>query len=114
MGLRESEIEAMYLKENGIPWMGRHPPVAPTLPMYSPGKGIGEVAHVVKLREPGNDRTELKLISLTEGFPQGPRSFLIRDLLSVEETQHIVKLAENRLRKSGVGIEGRESNTRTS
>merc|ERR1711920_1171586 len=68
----------------------------------------------VQLRDPGNDRTELSLIALTEGFPHGPRSFLIRDLLSLEETQHIVEVAENRLRKSGVGIEGRESKTRTS
>eukprot|EP00930_Biecheleria_cincta_P025292 TRINITY_DN18021_c0_g1_i2.p1 TRINITY_DN18021_c0_g1~~TRINITY_DN18021_c0_g1_i2.p1 ORF type:complete len:547 (-),score=69.59 TRINITY_DN18021_c0_g1_i2:61-1662(-) len=115
--LDNREFAEKYFQSTGIHWTGPYPAVAPSLPLYAAGKSIGEHAHTVTLRPESRESdtaSSVDLIALTGGFPEGPRVFLIRDVLSPAECEYIVSLAEPRLDVSKTGIDGRTSALRTS
>lgn len=107
-----------YFREHGIQWVGSFPPDPASLPVYSPSNTLGEVSHVVEFRpeslDSGYTRQSVDVISLTPGYPLAPVVFLIRDLLTPEECDHVVSLAAGNLQESLVGKKGEKSKVRTS
>lgn len=117
--LVEMDFRDAYFTERGLPWLGCYPPKAPTLPMVPmPQEGLGTVARRVHFREESRAWDGLHyadLIALSSGPPQGTQAFLIEDLLTPSECEHIQELSLPHLRRSGVGSgPGREAETRTS
>lgn len=80
----------------------------------SPGDaGTGWEAEEVQV---GPERSSWDLLNLTalgRGFPEGPTAFLVENLLSNEDCEHVKELASARLRTSYVG-DSRASDIRTS
>lgn len=116
--LKETAFEDIYFKKHGYRWLGEHPARPPSLSMYQAKKKLGQISAEVQLRPEslGAKETPAKvsLISLSPGFPRGPRTFLIRNLLSPKECDHVAATAEPQLSYSGVGAEGKKSALRTS
>jgi len=110
--LEESRYSKRYREERGIDWLGKLPPTPPTLPMRTPGKAIGDVAHRVKVRgrlnHDGSRAAEgvYELRSLSAGPPEGPRAFIVEDLLDARECDHVIQMSEHRLNVSMVGLGG--------
>mmetsp|Transcript_11827 Transcript_11827/g.35233 ORF Transcript_11827/g.35233 Transcript_11827/m.35233 type:complete len:427 (+) Transcript_11827:167-1447(+) len=109
-----------YEEENGVPWLAYYGREKPHLNMW-PADFVGQT-HVVSSDagyhdgpgslQPGPLALSLQVISHN---PQGPRVFLVRELLSDYECDHIVELGAKVIRKSMVGQGGGfTSKTRTS
>jgi prolyl 4-hydroxylase len=115
--LVEMEFRAAYLAEKGVPWLGCYPPQAPTVPIVSmPHEGLGTVVRRVHFREEScasGGPYHADLIALSAGPPQGTQAFLIEDLLTQAECEHIQELSLPHMRRGGVGP-GHVAETRTS
>lgn len=112
-----------YLADMGVPWLGAYPPIVPILPMHeAPSDGLGTVARKIRIRPESRaddmkDDTTLELIALSSGPPQGPRAFLIPNLLTNDECEHVIRVSTPLLSRSQVGngdTRASKQNTRTS
>lgn len=115
--LEERDHAEKYFQSTGVHWTGPYPPVAPSFPIYAVGQSIGQHVHTVPLRPKSHESSATKhldLISLSGGFPEGPSMFLIRDVLSPGECDHVTAVAEPKLDVSKTGLDGRTSSVRTS
>jgi len=116
----ESEYYKNYYLENGIPWLSMHNRPKPVLNMW-PAERMGQQHTIISPasfwlneKEQTNENVALNLTVISKA-PEGPRVFLIEDLLSPYECDHIVQEGQSVVRPSAVGTDGGfKSRTRTS
>jgi prolyl 4-hydroxylase len=116
----EVEYYKSYYRTHGIPWLSMHNRAKPVLNMW-PAERVGQ-QHVVSSpagfwlssKQQSSDPVSLNLTVISK-TPEGPRAFLIENLLSKFECEHIVKEGKSVIRPSAVGTDGGfKSSTRTS
>lgn len=116
----EAEYYKRYYHENGIPWLSMHNRPKPVLNMW-PAERIGQ-EHMITSpagfwlndKEQSTEPVALNLTVVSKA-PEGPRVFVIKDLISPFECEHIVNEGKQVVRPSAVGTDGGfKSQTRTS
>lgn len=118
--LAEVAFMRTYDDENGTPWLAYYPRPKPILNMW-PAEFVGQT-HVVgseaayhvspDAKHDGDLALSLQVLSHN---PAGPRVFLVREMLSQFECDHIIELGTKVIRQSMVGQGGGfTSKTRTS
>ena len=108
-----------YAKRTGVPWLAFYPRPKPILNMW-PAEFLGQT-HVVAsphayTHAEGIAEGDLALsLQVVSHAPQGPRVFLVREMLSQFECDHIIEMGTKVIRESMVGQGGGfKSKTRTS
>ena len=118
--LEEAAFMERYEAENGVPWLAFYPRPKPILNMW-PAEFLGQThvvaspyAYHVSDTEKHSGDLALSLQVLSHA-PAGPRVFLVREMLSEFECDHIIELGKKVVRQSMVGQGGGfTSKTRTS
>jgi len=122
--LEEQQFMLDYEKREGRPWLAFWPRQPPTITIW-PAAHVGQ-RHVVstpngfmRCKAASNDAAgcwdDPSPLSLTlEVVSTSPRVFVIENLLSEDEVEHIVHLGKNKLDLSRSMTGSHESNTRTS
>jgi len=113
----EVEYYKKYYETHGIPWLSMHNRAKPVLNMW-PAETIGQQHAIsspasfwVSEKEQSAENVALNLTVVSTA----PRVFLIENLLSKFECEHIVKEGKSVIRPSAVGTDGGfKSSTRTS
>eukprot|EP00924_Labyrinthula_sp_SR-Ha-C_P008514 maker-scaffold_32-snap-gene-2.62-mRNA-1 protein AED:0.05 eAED:0.05 QI:56/1/1/1/1/1/4/24/505 len=119
--LKEKKFLEDYYTEHGYPWLSYYPRGKPELFIY-PADFVGQV-HKVKSQisyfHDGNgvatqDGKEIDFNIVVAST--SPKVFLIENLLSDYEVDHIISLGESKVKRSSVGSSGNgfQSKTRTS
>mmetsp|Transcript_29738 Transcript_29738/g.60779 ORF Transcript_29738/g.60779 Transcript_29738/m.60779 type:complete len:459 (-) Transcript_29738:262-1638(-) len=109
-----------YFETTGVPWLSMHERPKPVLNMW-PAERLGQVHTVLSKErfwvsdtEQANEDASVSLTVVSKG-PTGPRVFLVTDLMSEFECEHIVMQGEQVVKPSIVGQDGGfKSRTRTS
>ncbi|KAJ1449502.1 hypothetical protein M885DRAFT_535286 [Pelagophyceae sp. CCMP2097] len=118
--LAEAAFMADYSKRTGTPWLSAYGRGRPVLNMW-PADNVGQT-HVVSTKHshhvdaatqlPGDLALQLTVLSHA---PQGPRAFVVKNLLSDFECDHIIELGKSVVKPSLVGqLGGFKSKTRSS
>ena len=117
--LEERAFMKDYAQRTGVPWLAFYPRPKPILNMW-PAEFLGQT-HVVAsphayTHEEGIAEGDLALsLQVVSHAPQGPRVFLVREMLSQFECDHIIEMGTKVIRESMVGQGGGfKSKTRTS
>ena len=118
--LEEVAFMERYDAENGIPWLAYYPRAKPVLNMW-PAEFLGQThvvasPHAYHVSDDEKHSGDLALsLQVLSHAPAGPRVFLVREMLSEFECDHIIELGTKVVRKSMVGQGGGfTSKTRTS